>query len=186
MADRPEIEELIAFHDAQSEYLASCDLTYGSDKHRDTTTALRSLLEEVERLRGVTQPAVPERVAVAVARMEALADAYEPGNYALCDGVYHVYANVPECCQTLRDDLRLGIRALLAALSSPPAETWQPIETAPRDGSKVIAFVPHPGIGETLLIFDDGHWREPVNHLVLRHEPTAWLPLPTPPKDEAR
>ena len=43
------------------------------------------------------------------ARLAALADAYEPGNYALCDGVYHVYAHVPECCQTLRDDIRWAL-----------------------------------------------------------------------------
>jgi len=43
-------------------------------------------------------------------RLERLADAYEPGMYALCDGVYHVYADVPGCCQTLRDDLRAVIK----------------------------------------------------------------------------
>ncbi len=48
------------------------------------------------------------------ARLAALADAYEPGEFALCDGVYHVYANVPECCQTLRDDIRWALELALA------------------------------------------------------------------------
>lgn len=39
-------------------------------------------------------------------RLDALANAYEPGEYALADGVCHVYYHVPNCCQTLRDDLR--------------------------------------------------------------------------------
>lgn len=53
-----------------------------------------------------------------VARLTALADAYEPGMWALADGVCHVYYDVHECCQTLRDDLRLAV----AALSRPEAE----------------------------------------------------------------
>lgn len=42
-------------------------------------------------------------------RLLALADAYEPGNYALADGVCHVYYDVPNCCQTLRDDIRWAL-----------------------------------------------------------------------------
>lgn len=42
-------------------------------------------------------------------RLLALAEAYEPGNYALCDGVDHVYRNVSNCCQTLRDDIRWAL-----------------------------------------------------------------------------
>lgn len=125
----------------------------------------------------------------------------EPGNYALCDGVYHVYANVPECCQTLRDDLRLGIRALLAALSSPPAE--RPDETAwlIELSPKVSRTPTYYGVG------GDGVLGWTTDHLlavrfcrrqnaqavlddlgitegfVSEH---AWTPLPTPPKDEAR
>ncbi len=54
-----------------------------------------------------------ESIVGRAARLAALADAYEPGNYALCDGVYHVYAAAPECCQTLRDDIRWALELAL-------------------------------------------------------------------------
>lgn len=50
-----------------------------------------------------------EHLVARIRRLMALADAYEPGAYALADGVCHVYWDVPECCQTLRDDIRWAL-----------------------------------------------------------------------------
>ena len=56
------------------------------------------------------------------------------------------------------------------------ATTWQPIETAPKDGTRVLAY------HQTELVFSseflDGEWTGD-------HErPTHWMPLPQPPEDE--
>lgn len=66
-----------------------------------------------EALAFIDQMAAPKPIGGRASRLAALADAYEPGNYALSDGVYYVYAHVPECCQTLRDDIRWALELAL-------------------------------------------------------------------------
>lgn len=68
---------------------------------------------------------------------------------------------------------------------------WQPIETAPKDGTRVLLFVPPYGAST-------GHYRAQHNwgetasnwyaHSVLNKEaePTHWMPLPPPPVNETR
>lgn len=55
---------------------------------------------------------------------------------------------------------------------------WQPIETAPKDGSNVFLYctdrIDHFAIG-----YYDEAWFA-VGHF--RPEPTHWMPLPKPPK----
>ena len=69
--------------------------------------------------------------------------------------------------------------------------SWQPIETAPKDGTKVLAIAvddirngtPHMSIARKS---SRGHWlTEPGAWAIY---PTHWMPLPAPPKDvrEAR
>jgi len=69
---------------------------------------------------------------------------------------------------------------------------WQPIETAPRDGSSVIVF--GPAMNKPTL----GHWdaerysRNPKPHWEWApyfgvrwnrdNQPTHWMPLPEPPR----
>lgn len=57
---------------------------------------------------------------------------------------------------------------------------WQPIETAPRDGTRVIVFVPVLDDGDVLgksLVFEACYrpWGWGC-------EPTHWMPLPDPPQ----
>ncbi len=61
---------------------------------------------------------------------------------------------------------------------------WQPIETAPRDGTEVLTFGKH---GTSVLFWDDEYaaekcWREKSAWLALRDEPTHWMPLPPAPE----
>lgn len=70
---------------------------------------------------------------------------------------------------------------------------WQPIETAPRDGTHIdVWYAPKSPTGEPLIpcrvayaYFEDGRWwyQNTSNGLGLRlwQEPTHWMPLPEPP-----
>ena len=69
---------------------------------------------------------------------------------------------------------------------------WQPIETAPTDGSAIILGSPHGAwIGEWMPVYVSGYRPEnPWFSLMLNHDhmakknytPTHWMPLPEPPK----
>lgn len=58
---------------------------------------------------------------------------------------------------------------------------WQSIETAPKDGQSIIAFVPGFGMGAMVLFWMDGRWREPAQMLGLKSEPSHWMALPAAP-----
>lgn len=56
---------------------------------------------------------------------------------------------------------------------------WQPIETAPKDGTPVLVWLPeiYQGKGGHMIaLFKLGFWR--VNPSAWRCEPTRWMPLP--------
>lgn len=72
-----------------------------------------------------------------------------------------------------------------AVLNSPEvvAMRWRPIETAPKDGTEILAFCPKAGTH--CVFWESGYWREKASFLGLRNEPTHWIPLPAPPADDA-
>ena len=64
-------------------------------------------------------------------------------------------------------------------------DNWQPIETAPQDGTQVL--VSGPSYNDpsyvayvTIALFDPeyGEWREGLNAI---YAPTHWMPLPPSP-----
>lgn len=65
---------------------------------------------------------------------------------------------------------------------------WQPIETAPRDGTSVLLFCPADDCWESYIaqgwyesgIFDR-RWYAAVDENPLSPQPTHWMPLPNPP-----
>lgn len=59
---------------------------------------------------------------------------------------------------------------------------WQPIETAPKDGTFVLAYRPCDPYFEPMY-FNDGiwHWFDGDSP---SFQPTHWMPLPDPPGDE--
>lgn len=62
---------------------------------------------------------------------------------------------------------------------------WQPIETAPKDGRKLLMWHPGFGLDALVLYWMDGYWREPANGLGLKSDPSHWMALPAPPEQAA-
>lgn len=70
---------------------------------------------------------------------------------------------------------------------------WQPIETAPRDGTRVLVWVPKYAehfVAALMTCPDDGdqqwivaRFHEPKIS-VIAPSPTHWMPLPEPPPDK--
>ena len=75
-------------------------------------------------------------------------------------------------------------------MSEAKCETWQPIATAPKDGTRIICF--WPNYGRHRPVVGEACWMAP-SHLFMPHfchagnwtpaDPSHWMPLPTPPKD---
>lgn len=69
--------------------------------------------------------------------------------------------------------------------------TWQPIETAPKDGTYVLAWQKEsetPYVAQFIMnkwITDSDNFNDPNRYFTSFCKPTYWMPLPEPPKDEA-
>ena len=71
------------------------------------------------------------------------------------------------------------------AIAEARAQDWQPIETAPKDGSRILVKDRPHGLG---MCVASAGWRNDAPHLiewqvvndVVAH-PTHWMPLPKPP-----
>lgn len=68
------------------------------------------------------------------------------------------------------------------------AQTWQPIESAPKDGTRILTIDPdfvglHEGadVARYTGAFG-GAWLDNARHIPDTVYPTHWMPLPTPPK----
>tara|TARA_R100000365_G_C2745974_1_gene75048 strand:- start:2649 stop:2993 length:345 start_codon:yes stop_codon:yes gene_type:complete len=72
------------------------------------------------------------------------------------------------------EDIASRLQALAVA-----EDGWQPIETAPQDGTQVLAPCGYGFLD--VLTYSDGAWRETSNLLRARHQPTVWQPLPAAP-----
>ena len=98
------------------------------------------------------------------------------------------------------DDLRRDMRAALTAalfagpVQANPPSPWQPIETAPKDGTRVL-LASHHGVwmGEYRETYASGFKpKNPWFTALLNHRhmarptarPTHWMPLPAPPAGE--
>ena len=71
----------------------------------------------------------------------------------------------------------------------PQVPEWQPIETAPKDGTRILLCRVHPN-PDIHIAISDGQWLETHNgHWdwvwpYIRKEPTHWMPLPAATKKE--
>jgi len=66
---------------------------------------------------------------------------------------------------------------------------WQPIETAPRDGTELLAWWPGPGMGLPAIGWQITNWGRIAGsgmwfaHSLVGKQPTHWMPLPPPPAE---
>lgn len=68
---------------------------------------------------------------------------------------------------------------------------WQPIETAPKDGTHILvypALMGVPLVASWKSKSDDfdyiGFWRNPMTEKAVPYMPTHWMPIPKPPQEE--
>jgi hypothetical protein len=99
----------------------------------------------------------------------------------------------PGACGTLSINPNEAIRALIAEVRR---NQWQPIETAPKDGTRLLAYMPYPhgplarkmppGIVFTAK-FTGMRWHTDDHDpfVFFNADPTHWMPLPEPPKETA-
>jgi len=86
------------------------------------------------------------------------------------------------------DKLREAALVPCPAVASP---AWQPIETAPKDGTVVLGWsgVWSVGMPETVLWLDRAErsgWFTYAGHHRFMNQPTHWMPLPAPPLPAVR
>jgi hypothetical protein len=77
------------------------------------------------------------------------------------------------------------LRGLSEAIRSVPdtlakAAGWQPIETAPKDGTAVLGW--DKDEGSDVMHFREGLWMQRVDDACWVRTPTHWRPLPPPPE----
>jgi hypothetical protein len=62
--------------------------------------------------------------------------------------------------------------------------TWQPIETAPKDGTEVLVFTE---LGATASFYSEPWWRDALGgrELIGHFAPTHWMPIPERPKTKS-
>ncbi|MGF6212396.1 hypothetical protein [Comamonas sp. 4034] len=70
------------------------------------------------------------------------------------------------------------IDVLLAQIDEHHSERWQPIETAPKDGTTILLLCTSGGIADGCWDLRDESW----NYAYI--DPTHWQPLPATPKQE--
>ena len=88
-------------------------------------------------------------------------------------------AELREICAAIDDpacDLTLTAVECIKKLKG--ENEWQPIETAPKDCTEILAVT---DVGQMVVFFEGGYWREKANFMGLKREPTHWMPLPKPP-----
>lgn len=86
------------------------------------------------------------------------------------------------CCIAYADHCTAPLLARIAELEA--AQTWQPIESAPKDGRRV--FVVIEGVDRGVLAFWNGcEWATIDGNDWQGRKIKFWMPLPTPPKGGA-
>jgi hypothetical protein len=64
--------------------------------------------------------------------------------------------------------------------------TWQPIATAPKDGTYILAYCPAgrdaPNQGINIVFWSGSAWKDPATYMEYVDEHTHWMPIPKGPE----
>ncbi len=96
--------------------------------------------------------------------------------------VPHPFDGLPKVAGAI-SNLKIGTKLFL----HPPApeREWQPIETAPKDGTDILIFTSYESF--YVASYDDvfrAPWRIRNDEGLNEHVPTHWMPLPAEPNKE--
>ena len=80
-------------------------------------------------------------------------------------------------------DLVNLLREAAAAIALMRGQSWQPIETAPKDGSCILAWWPHWRSRAVIAYWSTQDCWASIDALTWDIPPTHWMPLPNPPTD---
>jgi hypothetical protein len=83
----------------------------------------------------------------------------------------------PDCVDREQIAMLLDELTGLKAGETPLQDGWQPIETAPKDGTRVLVVWPNSAVGESFWNQRDNYWG-----MSLGIVPRFWQPLPAPPR----
>lgn len=77
--------------------------------------------------------------------------------------------------------IEMVLKAIPPASETGRASAWQPISSAPKDGTQILVFVPPHEV--TTTSWEDGTWGWP-DHVFWSVEPTHWRLLPLAPSED--
>jgi hypothetical protein len=88
----------------------------------------------------------------------------------------------------MKDSVRLCPDEIMALQAQGNEElkcqSWQVIETAPKDGSMILGYIPDSGYH--IILWDVDYWDLAVGGGTFIVKPTHWMALPEPPAKEVK
>lgn len=94
--------------------------------------------------------------------------------------------HIPEVCLEAADEidrLQAEVKKLREERAVAKRPHWRPIETAPKDGTRILAWT-KDWLAPLTVSYYGTRWSY-TYEAVLRHQPTHWMFLPLPPKTDA-
>jgi hypothetical protein len=112
--------------------------------------------------------------------VKTMSDVTKVGNYPKLD--LAIAAAIDDCGDPLAQENLPYLYEAIADAGFVIEQGWQPIETAPKDGTPVLCFEPHSMGGYCFVAApnEDGDWCDNLATLNT-YKPTHWMPLPAPP-----
>lgn len=168
--------------DAMKRVIDRLEYDCGGDTVDSAVDMLRSAITEAERVVTIGHKTYVQQGGYLMGEAEQQG----PVAWGRDDGTYITNAEHNELLH--HDNWAQGFDTAFYTTPQPAIPAWQPIETAPRDGTVILLCRVHPN-PDVRIAVSDGQWLETSNgHWdwvwpYIRKEPTHWMPLPAAPKE---